>query len=76
MYKKDLNDNMNLTVRKLFNLKREIDSVDVDCLLSKNLLSIKSEFYTENNTLYRRCVCTNKLNNNSSEFTVKVSKGE
>ena len=74
MYKKDLNNNMNLTVRKLFNLKREIDSVDVDCLLSKNLLSIKSEFYTKNNTLYRKCVCINNLNNKSLEFTVKVSE--
>lgn len=73
MYKKSLNDNMNLAVKKLFNLKREIDSTDVDCLLIKNLLSIKSEFYTENNTLYRRCLCINNLNGNSLEFTVKVS---
>lgn len=73
MYKKDLNDNMNLTVKKLFNLKREITTADVDCLLSKDILSIKSNFYTEDDVLYRRCICTNNLNNKSLEFTVKVS---
>lgn len=70
-YKESLQKEINTSIKELFGL--DVTVATADKLIESGILNLKSEIVKINDSIYRRCICTNMKTNKSRVFTVKVN---
>lgn len=70
-YKESLQREINTSIKELFGLNVTVATADK--LIESGILNLKSEIIKIDNSIYRKCICTNVKTNKSREFTLKLN---
>ena len=70
-YKETLQKEINTSIKELFGLN--VTSATADKLIESGILNLKSEIIKIDNSIYRKCICTNMETMKSREFTLKLN---
>ena len=70
-YKQSLQQEINTSIKELFGLN--VTSATADKLIESGILNLKSEIVKIDNSIYRKCICTNMKTMKSREFTLKLN---
>ena len=71
-YRNSLKKEMVKSVEQLFDIANA-DNRKIDTLLKDGILELTSKMITKSDGIYRECKCTNKITNQTCEFTLKVN---